>query len=52
MSLIKQSIDFLQYSKSKGVNNCDIKPENIVIKNNKIKFIDFDIAIKIIPSKK
>ena len=42
---MKQAVDFLIFAKSKGVNWCDIKPDNIVIKNNRIRFIDFDIAI-------
>jgi len=49
--MLKQSIDFLIFANSKGVNNCDIKPDNIVIKSGLIKFIDFDIAIKINPAK-
>ena len=42
---MKQAVGFLIYAKSRGVNWSDIKPDNIVIKNNRIKFIDFDIAI-------
>ena len=46
---MKQAVWFLIYAKKRGVNWWDIKPDNIVIKNNRIKFIDFDIAIDINP---
>ena len=47
MNVANQTIDFLLYSRSKGINNWDIKPDNLVIKDGIVKFIDFDIAIKV-----
>lgn len=42
---LKQILEGLKYLHSKNIYHCDLKPENIIIENEKLKIIDFGCSI-------